>query len=296
VIAFGVSFVATAGPQSASTTDSTSTAPSNSPATDVAQPAADVPAAQPTLTPAPVAAAPSATVGGSDGGEVAPRRKDEALAWLGDLVRPLDLCADGSAERAALVRPDLGAEPHAAARVALQRHVLWPRARMFISQEFTVSDTTSSRNEIELSDIYATVGYAGYTEKITGIKATADVLFTIPTSKLSQYKTQALNLGPGVGLSRKFNILGGLTLGYGVRPTIHFNQYTTAQRKGSTILTGNKQPVRLRRLAALRRRLREPQRVGARVEPRSQPRQRLQRDHQRGQPQRVLRHRSRPET
>ena len=42
------------------------------------------------------------------------------------------------------------------------------------------------RNEIQLSDIFLDLGTTGYTEKITGLKVSGDVRFTLPTSKLSQ--------------------------------------------------------------------------------------------------------------
>src|SRR5262249_25108135 len=56
----------------------------------------------------------------------------------------------------------------------------------------------------------------------------------LPGSKLSQMRTQWLNIGPGVALSRKFNLLSGLTLSYGARTTFHLNRYTTARVNDST--------------------------------------------------------------
>ncbi len=107
---------------------------------------------------------------------------------------------------------------------------------MVLSQEFTLSDETNGAHVIELSDIYLDVGTTGYTEKLTGLKLSGDVRFVLPTSKLSQYKTQLLTVGPGLALSRKFSVLSGLTLSYGARFTGHFNQYTTGRTSGQELV------------------------------------------------------------
>jgi hypothetical protein len=111
---------------------------------------------------------------------------------------------------------------------------LFARGLMFISQELTntYSTTTDRPHEVTLSDAYLDLGTPGYTEeKITGLNIGGSVRFVLPTSKLSQYRTQWLTVGPGVALTRKFNLLAGLSLSYGVRGTFHFNQYTSAQVK-----------------------------------------------------------------
>jgi hypothetical protein len=241
LIAFGVSFVATAAPQSDSTTGpaSTNTAPPNSPATDVAQPK-DAPAAPATLTPAPSAAAPTASAPAAT--------TPVATATVKTIEEPKPKPWHGSAiSYGAFVTPMTFApnaqpwyDPTAGHQITLLpewhfNDLFYTRARMFISQELTMSDTTSSLYEVELSDIYWDWGYTGYTEPRTGIKISADVRLTLPTSKNSQLKTQVINVGPGVSVSRKFNVLSGLSVGYGARPTIHFNEYTTGKVWGPTL-------------------------------------------------------------
>jgi hypothetical protein len=237
LIAFGVSFVATAAPQSDSTTGpaSTNAAPPNSPATDVAQPK-DAPAAPATLTPAPSAPAPEPTASAPAAAPttlsapvtVKTIEEPKPKPWHGSAI------SYGAFASAMTFAPNGQPyyDPTAGHQVTLLpewhfNDLFYTRARMFISQELTLSDTTNSKYEIELSDIYWDTGWTGWTESRTGIKISADVRLTLPTSKNTQYKTQVLNVGPGVSVSRKFNLLSGLAIGYGARPTFHFNQHTT---------------------------------------------------------------------
>src|SRR5207253_2299392 len=97
---------------------------------------------------------------------------------------------------------------------------LYVRGLMFISQELTntYSTATDRPHEVLFSDAYIDVGTSGYTdERFTGLAVSGGVRFVLPSSKLSQFRTQALTVGPGVSLSRKFKVLSGLTLSYGVR-------------------------------------------------------------------------------
>jgi hypothetical protein len=113
--------------------------------------------------------------------------------------------------------------------------LFFARGLMFISQEFTQSDTTSSLHEVEFSDAWIDLGYSGWTEPNTGITVKGDVRFTLPASKLSQLKTQVMNIGPGVSLARKFPVLSGLTVSYGVRSTGHINLYQGPRTWDSTL-------------------------------------------------------------
>jgi hypothetical protein len=96
-------------------------------------------------------------------------------------------------------------------------------------QEFTQSDTTTYQHEIEVSDTRLELDTTGYTESHTGLNLSGGIRFTVPTSKLSQFKTTILGIGPGLSLSRKFDLLSGLTLSYGARWTGRFARSQTMQ-------------------------------------------------------------------
>ena len=106
---------------------------------------------------------------------------------------------------------------------------LFVRAKLFLYQEFTTSDTTTYDHEVELSDIWLDVGATGITEPKTGLHLGADVRFLIPTSKASQYATRIITVGPSLTLSRDFNILHGLNIAYIGRFTYRFNRSNTPQ-------------------------------------------------------------------
>jgi hypothetical protein len=109
------------------------------------------------------------------------------------------------------------------------------RGRLFLSQEFTDSDTTTYRHEVELSDLWVDAAWSGWTEQRTGLHLGADVRVTLPTSKPSLAQTRLFTLGPSLNLSRRFDVLSGLTLIYTGRFTWRFNRLATRQNQGPTI-------------------------------------------------------------
>lgn len=108
------------------------------------------------------------------------------------------------------------------------------RGRFFLSQEFTESDSTRYRNEVELSDVWLDGVWSGFTEKNSRIHLGADLRVTVPTSKTSQAQSRILTLGPSLNVSRRFDVLSGLTLIYSARFTYRFNRFATRQNQGST--------------------------------------------------------------
>lgn len=109
------------------------------------------------------------------------------------------------------------------------------RGRFFLSQEFTDSDSTRFRNEVELSDVWIDAVWNGFTEKRSGVRLGADLRTTLPTSKASQAQSRLFTLGPSLTLSRRFDVLSGLTLIYSGRFTWRFNRFATRQNQGPTI-------------------------------------------------------------
>ncbi|MFT3842170.1 MAG: hypothetical protein QM723_34585 [Myxococcaceae bacterium] len=111
------------------------------------------------------------------------------------------------------------------------------KAKFWLSQEFTQSDTTTYKNEVEPSDIWVDLATEGFKEKVTGLKLSGDVRFTLPTSKASQEVGRIMTIGPSLTLSRKFDVLHGLTVGYTGRFTYRFNKFTTGQHSSPWLVS-----------------------------------------------------------
>lgn len=109
------------------------------------------------------------------------------------------------------------------------------RGRFYLTQEFTLSDTTNTPWEVELSDLWLDAVWGGWKEKNTGIRIGADLRSTLPTSKQSQAASRLFTLAPGVNVSRTFGVLSGLTFVYSARFTWRFNRFTTRQAQGGMI-------------------------------------------------------------
>ncbi len=109
------------------------------------------------------------------------------------------------------------------------------RARFFLSQELTPSDSTNTLHEVELSDLWFDAVWGGWKEKNTGIRLGADIRLALPTSKGSLAATRLFTLGPSLNLSRNFDVLAGLTLVYSTRFTWRFNQMSTRRNAGGLI-------------------------------------------------------------
>ena len=109
------------------------------------------------------------------------------------------------------------------------------RSRFFLSQEFTDSDSTTYKHEVELSDLWLDAVWGGYTEKVTGLRVGADLRFTLPTSKTSQAATRLFTVGPSANISRTFKVLAGLTFVYSARFTWRFNRSAVRENQGGLI-------------------------------------------------------------
>ncbi len=109
------------------------------------------------------------------------------------------------------------------------------RGAFSISQELTLSDNTSYVREFELSDLSLSGGVTGFKEPTTGIGISGDLKVTLPTSKVSLAQTRVMAVGPGVTLSRKFDVLSGLTISYSGRFTYRFNRFTTGELESPRI-------------------------------------------------------------
>lgn len=109
------------------------------------------------------------------------------------------------------------------------------RGRFSLFQEFTLSDSTTRRHEVEPSDVWLDLGVNGWEEKTTKLLFSGDVRVVIPTSKASQAQTRVFSLGPSLSVTRTFAVRSGLTLNYMGRFTTRFNRFTTAQNSSPAI-------------------------------------------------------------
>lgn len=195
-------------------------------------PAADAPVAAPVVTPVPdpVPAAPTsaAAVAGPVATTTAVVKTRQKAAYWGSALT--------YGHQATAYTFSQSAEGHYnptwshALSIAPQWHFnsqLFVRGRVALAQEFTASDTTRSRNEVELSDITLDIGAIGYTEKFTKIRIGGDLRFAFPTSKASIFATRILGVGPSLNVSRIFDIRSGLALSYAGRYTHRFHRFTT---------------------------------------------------------------------
>lgn len=109
---------------------------------------------------------------------------------------------------------------------------LFTRAHLTLSQELTASDSTTRRNEVELSDLTLDLGVSGLTVPVAKIKIAGDFRVAFPTSRASRFATRLLAIGPALNLSRTFELRSGLTLAYAGRYSYRFHRFTTPQFDG----------------------------------------------------------------
>ena len=108
--------------------------------------------------------------------------------------------------------------------------------RFDISHELTDSDRTTERGETVPGDLSVSIGATGFYEiPVVGIELSADVELTFPTSPSARARTLMVGVGPGVRLSRTFDVLSGLTIGAGFRYSKLLHRYTTAERESPLI-------------------------------------------------------------
>lgn len=111
-------------------------------------------------------------------------------------------------------------------------------ARLDLSREVTQADDRTYDGETWVHDLLLTAGASKfYTIPLAEIALSADLVLTVPTSKLSDARTLALGIGPGVRIGREFDLgpAGSLTLGYRVRFTSFLHRYSTAELESPII-------------------------------------------------------------
>ena len=109
-------------------------------------------------------------------------------------------------------------------------------ASQSFSRELTNSDWTTKEGEIVVSDFGLRAAASRfYTIPAVEIGISTDLALTFPASKASRARTMVMAVGPGLTLSRSFDVLDGLSLSYGFRGTYYWHRYTTGEYESPTI-------------------------------------------------------------
>jgi len=110
-------------------------------------------------------------------------------------------------------------------------------ASLEIQRELTQADDTTRRNDTLLGDLGLRVGASNFARiPVIDSNVSASLGLTFPTSLASQGDTLMFALSPSLRLSHTFSrVLDGLTLGYTLRFTKNFHEYTTAALESPSV-------------------------------------------------------------
>lgn len=109
-------------------------------------------------------------------------------------------------------------------------------ASLSLTRELTESDWSTYEGETQVSDFVLGVGASRFaTIPALDIGISASLKLIAPTSKSSQARTMIVGVKPGLALSRNFDVLSGINLGYSFSVTKTFHEATTAQREEPNI-------------------------------------------------------------
>ncbi len=105
-------------------------------------------------------------------------------------------------------------------------------ASMGFSRELTESDITTQGGETWPSDLFLGVGFSRFANvRLLNIDLSGGLGAQLPVSPSSQARTLLVGVTPSLSGTRRFDLLGGLSLTYGYRATKYFHEYTTAERE-----------------------------------------------------------------
>ena len=105
-----------------------------------------------------------------------------------------------------------------------------------VTRELTQADDTTQSGEYLFDDLELSLSAPKfYTIPVLDVPLAAALTLVTPTSKLSRARSLNLGLRLGVGASRTFKLLKGLTIAYGLSGTKFFNNYTTAARQAPLV-------------------------------------------------------------
>lgn len=123
------------------------------------------------------------------------------------------------------------------------------RGRFNLSQELTLSDSTTYKHEVVWSDVILEAVAPGWVEPNSKIRFGGNLRVTVPVSKASWAQTLTLGISPSLIVTRPFPVLKGLVVGYGVRYSGFLNRSTTVVFEGPRIPCGDPDSALCRRLS-----------------------------------------------
>jgi hypothetical protein len=184
------------------------------------------------LGPAPVAAAPTAEA--PPGGEIsleAEAPEEELAPWRGSEIIYTNEVSIAGLDRSA----ELTWNPYWAMTWIFKPRwwfdeIFYVGARLDLSREITEADDRTLAGETWVHDLLLSAAARRFvTIPEAEIDVSADLVLTLPTSKISRSRTLNLGLGPGLRVDRTFELIGDLSIGYHVRFTSFLHRYTTAE-------------------------------------------------------------------
>ncbi len=105
-----------------------------------------------------------------------------------------------------------------------------------LDRELTRSDSTTGAGEVVPGDVSLTLGGSGLVKiPVLEIDLSASLGLQAPTSPSSQARTLLLGISPGVSARRGFDVLDGLSVGYGARGSYFAHRLTTSERQSPLI-------------------------------------------------------------
>ena len=114
--------------------------------------------------------------------------------------------------------------------------VLYVGANLDFTREITNDDSSTYRGETWVGNLDLRVGASKWAT-IPGaeIDLSGTLDFILPTSKIANAQTLLFGVIPGLRLSRHFDVLSGLDVGYGIRLAKNFHRYTTGETESPVI-------------------------------------------------------------
>ncbi|PKN54770.1 MAG: hypothetical protein CVU56_24770 [Deltaproteobacteria bacterium HGW-Deltaproteobacteria-14] len=114
--------------------------------------------------------------------------------------------------------------------------VLYVGASLDFTREITNDDSSTYRGETWIGNLDLRVGASKWaTIPGADIDLSGTLDFILPTSKIANAQTLLFGVVPGLRLSRHFDVLKGLDVGYGIRLTKNFHRYTTGETESPVI-------------------------------------------------------------
>ena len=157
--------------------------------------------------------------------------------WRGSFLQYQHSMAANSVDRAA----ELTWNPYYAHGVTIQPQRYFgddfvARLGFSIEQELTDSDSTTKRREFEWSDLNLDLVWTGWQEPESGIRVSGGLRAIGAISKVSRARTLVGGLSPSLTLSRRFDVLSGLTVALATRYSQRFYESTTGEFDGHGIV------------------------------------------------------------